>query len=89
MDVFVAKHNREGRQVWTRLVGTAADDYAQGLVVDDDGAVYVGAKNVSGISVVVKFDNCGTQAWSIDVGRIAFGSDLGHDCLVEVDDVYD
>ena len=79
MDVFVTKHDQEGRQVWTRLVGTAgaaADDYAQGLVADDDGTVYVGAKNASAKSVVVKFDNCGTKVWSIDVGQMAFGSEL-------------
>ena len=27
-------------------------------------------------SVVLKFDNCGTQVWSIDVGQIVFGSEL-------------
>ena len=47
-DVFVTKHDKEGQQVWTKLVGTAEDDYAEGLVVDDANAVYVGAKQTSG-----------------------------------------
>ena len=57
LDVVVTKHDREGRQVWTRLVGTAgaeAHDYAQGLVVDDDGTVYLGAKNASANRRVVE-----------------------------------
>jgi hypothetical protein len=75
-DVFVAKHDRDGRQIWSKLVGTAEDDYAQGLVVDDNGAVYVGSKQASGESKVVKFDSCGEQAWSIEVGPIAADSTM-------------
>ena len=79
-DVFVAKHDREGKRMWTKLVGTAEDDYAEGLVVDDYGAVYVGARQESRTAVVVKIDSCGEQAWSIAVGPLAEYStpDLAH-----------
>ncbi|MGB1604603.1 MAG: hypothetical protein ACPIOQ_68360, partial [Promethearchaeia archaeon] len=76
-DVFVAKHDRGGRRLWTRLIGTNEDDAAEGLVVDDDGAVYVGVRQASGTSMVVKLDSCGDQGWNVTVGPLAKYSTLG------------
>ncbi|MBP0016635.1 MAG: SBBP repeat-containing protein [Cyanobacteria bacterium SBLK] len=40
-DAWVAKFNREGVLQWTHKVGTAGDDAAMGIAIDDTGSIFV------------------------------------------------
>lgn len=41
LDIFVSKYNPAGSRLWTKQVGTSADDLADGIAVGGDGAVYL------------------------------------------------
>jgi Beta-propeller repeat/Calx-beta domain len=40
-DVWVAKYDNSGNQVWTKQFGSSSWDYAQGIVADNSGNVYL------------------------------------------------
>jgi hypothetical protein len=75
-DAFVTKYNTNGKLVWTRLIGAAADDGATGVGVDSSGEVYVsgwtcgtgqrlGGNVIRGACdmFVTKFSNGGARRW--------------------------
>jgi formylglycine-generating enzyme required for sulfatase activity len=72
LDAFVAKYNAEGSLIWTRQLGTAAEDGGRGVSVDGLGNVYVsgythgslGGPNAGGNDVfVAKYDLYGNLSW--------------------------
>jgi len=62
----------------TKQLGTAADDYGNGVTVDADGNVYVSGYTAGGLDgntsagdydiFLVKYDGTGTKQWTIQLG---------------------
>ncbi len=75
-DVWIAKYNNSGNQLWLRQLGSAGSEDAYEVVADDDGFVYV-AGNTSGNLVGAK-QSSGTDAWVAQfdgqTGDIVWGS---------------
>lgn len=77
-DVFLAKYDAAGAQVWVRQLGSAAEDKAYGVAVSGDG-IYVGGMTAGslGTSVgstdgfIAKFDPAGNQQWLKQFGTAA------------------
>ena len=73
-DIFVAKYDRTGARIWTRLVGTPGSDFGFGVACDGGGNVYVvgsvagsvgGQPYDGGFDVVVaKFSSAGVHQWT-------------------------
>jgi hypothetical protein len=73
-DGFVSKFDSSGVLLWTRLLGTSAQDRAQALAIGVDGSIYIaGSSNGnllgeinSGLSdgFVTKLNSNGTQVWT-------------------------
>jgi len=40
-DAFITKFDPNGTKIWTRLLGTGGDEYAQGIASGSDGSIYV------------------------------------------------
>jgi hypothetical protein len=78
-DAFVRKYDRQGVPVWTDQFGSDQDDSATGVVVDADGAVYVGGTlrpfaifggPAPGEGILRRYtqqDGRGVLAWSINL----------------------
>jgi hypothetical protein len=43
-DVFLTKYTQDGTQVWTKLLGTSAQDYATSIATGIDGYLYIAGK---------------------------------------------
>ena len=73
-DVYVTKLDSDGNLVYNRQLGSAGDDAAGGIVIDDAGNFYV-AYTSNGTGYVEKYADAATGAatWSVDLG--ALGSD--------------
>jgi len=41
VDAFITKYNPDGTKVWTKLLGTSDNDYANSLTTGNDGTIYV------------------------------------------------
>jgi len=77
-DLFVVKYNSNGTKEWTKQLGSASSDSANGVATDSSGNVYVvgGTKgNLLGISnsgrtdaFVIKFDSSGIKQWTKKLG---------------------
>ncbi len=72
LDIFLAKYDAAGTQLWVRQIGTPAYDYAFGMAVDAVGNAYVtgvtegnlGAPNAGETDIFLsKFDASGNQLW--------------------------
>jgi hypothetical protein len=81
-DIWLAKYNSIGTLQWTRQIGTATDDFAEGISVDGSGNVYLtgstygsfGAANAGLLDTwVAKYDTNGTMSWTRQLGT------SGHD----------
>jgi Beta-propeller repeat len=79
-DAFVAKYNPAGTQLWLKFVGSAADDSARDIAVDDNKNVYItgytlgtfGASSFGDADAfVAKFDTAGNQQWVHQLGTAA------------------
>ena len=78
-DIFVMKYNSAGTKQWTRLLGTAAAEYAYGVAVDGSENVYVtgytygnldGQVNSGDADVfLVKYNSSGTKQWTVLLGN--------------------
>jgi len=77
-DLFLVKYNSSGTKQWTKQLGSASSDYANGVATDSSGNVYVagGTKgNLNGISnsgrtdaFVIKFNSSDTKQWTKKLG---------------------
>ena len=77
-DIFVIKYNSSGTRKWTKLLGTAQNDLANGVSIDSSGNIYVAGvtyKNLDGNTnagnadlFVVKYNSSGTKKWTKQLG---------------------
>jgi len=74
-DLFVVKYNSSGTKQWTKQLGSASSDFANGVATDSSGNVYVvggtkGAKlnsdNKRGMTeaFVIKYNSSGARQWT-------------------------
>ena len=71
-DVFIAKHDTSGIQVWMEQFGTSANDFGYGIAVDSSGNSYVtgytegelvGTGTGANDPFIAKHDPSGNQLW--------------------------
>lgn len=72
-DVFVAKYDNSGNQLWLRQIGTTSSDSANSIAVDTNGNSYVtgdtwgdlaGSGNIGyGDAFIAKYDTSGNLLW--------------------------
>lgn len=78
-DAFLARYDPAGTLLWSRQIGTTADDYGRSAVVDGDGNIYIGGSTAGsllggtfngglGDAFVAKYDATGTLLWSRQLG---------------------
>ncbi len=76
-DVWVAKFDSLGDELWTRQIGTSGDDYGYSLALDPTGNAYIcgstegslGGESAGGQDAfLVKLDSLGNTLWSRQVG---------------------
>jgi len=70
-DLFVVKYNSNGTKEWTKQLGSASSDYANGVATDSSGNVYVTGDTYGGLDgntsagyndlFVVKYYSSGTK----------------------------
>jgi hypothetical protein len=61
-DVFIAKYDTSGNQLWIKQFGTADTDRAYDIAVDAAGNSYVTGYTDGG-AFIAKYDNSGNQLW--------------------------
>lgn len=70
-DVFIAKYNSTGKQVWNRTWGTSDNEDGYGIALDSQNNIYVlGSIGIFGLAPdlnisLVKFDNFGSEIWNV------------------------
>ena len=77
-DLFVVKYNSSGTKQWTKQLGSSSRDYANGIVTDSSGSVYVSGTTYGGLDgntsagnadlFVVKYYDNGTKQWTKQLG---------------------
>jgi len=77
-DLFVVKYNSSGTKQWTKQLGSSSRDYANGIVTDSSGSVYVSGTTYGGLDgntsagnadlFVVKYNSSGTKQWTQQLG---------------------
>jgi protein involved in ribonucleotide reduction len=77
-DAFIAKYDSSGNKVWTRQFGTSGDDYANAMVADGSGNIYVAGWTdytfvaqtllVDSDSFIAKYDSSGNELWTRQFG---------------------
>ena len=74
-DVFIAKYNSTGKQVWNRTWGTSDDEDGYGITLDSQNNIYIlGSIGVFGLAPdlnvsLVKFNNFGNEIWNVTWDR--------------------
>jgi hypothetical protein len=76
IDAFVSKWDPAGTLLWTRQLGTAADDYSYGVSADGMGNVYISGftnGSLDGVhtgtdAFLTKYDAAGTLVWTRQSG---------------------
>lgn len=73
-DVFVSKFTAGGTQVWTRMFGSAEDEYVKSIDIDSRNNIYIAGSTFgpldgqphyrSSNAFAVKLDSTGTQQWT-------------------------
>ena len=86
-DLFVVKYNSSGTKEWTKQLGSASSDFANGVATDSSGNVYVAggtyggldgnSKGTSDLIVVVKYNSSGTKQWTKQMGSSSRDYDYG------------
>ena len=90
-DMFLKKYDNNGVELWNRTWGGINDDYAEDLVLDSSGNIYlIGATNSFGTNTdmaLVKYDTDGVQQWNRTWGGndVDYGNGL---ILDSSDDLY-
>jgi hypothetical protein len=86
-DAFVTKFNVDGSKLWTKLIGSSADDGAMSVSIASDGSIYVVGSTRGNLDqqihnklpgdlnnsdgFVAKFNSDGTKAWTRLVGGVS------------------
>ena len=89
-DVWLAKYDSDGNQLWIQQFGTEVVDATFAIDVDDDGNVYLSgytifsdeeeaqlAKQFKNEPWVAKYDSDGNQLWFRDYGATGFDESYG------------
>jgi hypothetical protein len=90
-DAFLTKYDSSGTKVWTRLLGTSADDYARGVAIDSNNNVYITGYtdgNLDGNTsagnndaFLAKYDSSGTKVRTRLLGQTT--SDYGRGVAID------
>jgi len=76
-DLFVVKYNSSGTKEWTKQLGSASSDFANGVATDSSGNVYVAGGTYGGLDgnskgevdlFVIKYNPTGTKQWTKQLG---------------------
>ncbi|MBU1219593.1 hypothetical protein KKF34_17745 [Myxococcota bacterium] len=96
-DIFLAKYDSAGNQLWIRLYGTAGYDTGRHMALDSAGNViligYTSVANSTGTDsnndvIIIKTDSSGTELWK-DTFGVANVDDLGLGVTVDhFDNIY-
>ncbi|WP_199248851.1 SBBP repeat-containing protein [[Phormidium] sp. ETS-05] len=79
-DVFIAKRNSSGSQLWQMQLGTADNDGAKQIALDSANNLYIlGWSGNSSNSWIAKYDSNGTQQWQKPLGNA--GYDIANSAL--------
>jgi len=86
-DLFVVKYNSSGTKEWTKQLGSASSDFANGVATDSSGNVYVAGGTYGGLDgnnsagnsdlFVVKYNSSGTKQWTKQMGSSSRDYDYG------------
>ena len=82
-DMFLARFSSTGSHLWSKVFGSANDDFGHGLALDSNGNILVTGSFVSSINFgagaitgkggydvfVAKFTSAGANVWSKDFGN--------------------
>lgn len=92
-DIFLVKYKTDGTKEWSKLWGTANDDYGQSVAVDGDGNIYVagytsgaldGGTKTGGFDVyLTKWNSDGSKAWTKLWGTVS--DEICHGVAVDGD----
>lgn len=89
-DIFVTKMDPSGGELWTTQFGSARDDKAKAIEIDDDGNLFITGymENVVGVDIVQepfasKLDDEGVVQWTTDIEGGLY--DQGNDIAVDGD----
>ncbi|MDJ0744463.1 MAG: SBBP repeat-containing protein [Xenococcaceae cyanobacterium MO_167.B27] len=87
-DVWVAKYNSDGNQIWIQQFGTEVINRTFGIDVDDDGNVYLSGYTIEETrtsqtddSWVTKYDSNGNRQWFTEFGTRQY--DEAYDIAVD------
>jgi hypothetical protein len=90
-DIFLAKYDANGNQLWVVQTGSADFDSSNGVTVDTNGNIYIsghtygdieGSGNVGSLDVfLAKYDASGNRLWITQVGTSLY--EEGHDISVD------
>jgi hypothetical protein len=81
-DIFVAKYDKHGNQIWIKQIGGKADDMGWGITIDSDHNVYIAASFMDTINLdtdtlisngyidalICKFNTSGELQWAKKAG---------------------
>lgn len=80
-DIVVVKFDTDGNRLWTRQLGTSADDLASTVAVDANGRIYAGGRSAGVMAgsanaglldaVLVHLDTDGSTRWIRQFGSVA------------------
>ncbi len=97
-DLYLIKHDRNGRQLWVREIASSGGDWVEGLKIYND-EVYIagttagdiggdGAANDYGYAIfMMKYDSSGTRVWSRQIGGVTT-ADVALDMEIVDDTIY-
>ena len=95
-DIFIAKYDNSGNEVWTKLLGGTGNDTARAISLNSDGSsIFItgetassfgGITNSGGFSdgFISKYDSDGNLAWTKFIGTT--GVDYGYGLAINTDD---
>ena len=80
-DIFIVKYSSDGARLWTRMLGTAASDEANGVAIDSSGIIYVTGRTSGALDgqslaggsdiFLTKYDASGNRQWTRQWGTAA------------------
>jgi hypothetical protein len=87
-DIWIAKYDSTGKQVWAKQFGSSDYDYLNGIAIDKDGNVYLTGETYGDLAGkisggygydawVAKYDSTGKQVWAKQFGTSAWDESNG------------